>query len=116
VGTPKQAYTELGCAIDEKLMQSCAPKAQPGTGLEACLDGSPVAKKANAAQRESVAPGELNPKSTQHLDAGRQDAFTTGSVDRGSCGIDRCNVESFEAGRNCRGQSGGPAPDYQDVR
>jgi hypothetical protein len=103
VGTPKQPYTELGCTINENLVQSYAPEAQPGSRLETCLDGSAVAKKAYAPQWEPVAGRKLNSESTQDLDAGRQDALATGLVDRGPCGIDDCNVESFEAGRNCRG-------------
>jgi hypothetical protein len=83
--------------------------------LETCLDGSAVAKKAYAAKWESVAAGKVNSESTQDLHAGRQDAFTTGFVDRGPRGIDDCDVESLDAGRNCGSQSGGPTTDDQDV-
>jgi hypothetical protein len=83
--------------------------------LERRLDGSPVTKKADAPQRESVSRRKPNPKSTQDFDAARQNAFTTRPVDRGSSGIGHCNVESFEAGGNCRGQSGGPTTDHQNV-
>jgi hypothetical protein len=72
--------------------------------------------KPNPAQRKCGTEAGLNSKESKAADCFREQAFSAGLIDRRPAGVGHCHLETFQAGRNRRGDACGSCTDNQDIR
>jgi hypothetical protein len=112
---PMQAHTDLGGAIDQELVQLNAPDAHARSFRKTGLDGSPCTEKTDAAQREALFDAGRDSEMVQGGQRFGHQPFAASFIDGRLRGVSDRNFKTLESRSDGRGQSGGPAPNHENV-